>query len=89
MVRFFEDVKGYRAKRAYGSNGESMGMHKDVDVAVWPDPYCSPIRIQVKARKALPQWTKVPEGEVDIVAFREDRGEWYILLPLTDYADLI
>ena len=68
---------GLNAKRAWGSDGRSIGQHPEVDVIA--DTYL----IQCKRRKELPQYLK-PSQHVDIQVFREDRGSTFALLPLED-----
>ena len=88
FANFWKNLKGFSAKRAWGSNGEAIGMHKEVDVAVWPDPDADPIRFQCKRHKRMPKWLQMPD-EVDAVAFREDRGDTYILVRLSTFAELL
>lgn len=73
---------GLHAKRAYASNGESLGFHCEVDLVV------AGKKIQAKRRKALPAYL-VPSDNVDAVVFRPDRGDTLVLLNWFDYLDLI
>ena len=68
-----------RARRAWGSNGQALGMHEEVDVLMDEE-----IRIQAKCRKSLPKYLGMTE-EVDMVAFKEDRGETYFLVRASDF----
>ena len=70
-----------RARRAWGSNGQALGMHEEVDVLMDEE-----IRIQAKCRKSLPKYLGMTE-EVDMVAFKEDRGETYFLIRATDFLE--
>lgn len=72
---------GLDAKRAWGSDGRSMGLGKAVDVVI------NNITIQAKRRKKLPDWLDM-EG-VDAVVFREDRGESYAMVRLEVLLDAI
>lgn len=73
---------GLEAKRAYGSNGESLGCHAEVDVIV------AGKKIQAKRRKALPSYL-VPTENVDAVVFRADRGDPMVLITYWEYLDLL
>jgi len=65
---------GFTAKRAYASDGRSLGYGPEVDVVV------DGIPIQCKRRKRIASWLK-PFGDARVVAVREDRGETYIIVP--------
>jgi Holliday junction resolvase len=75
---------GFPAKRAYCSNGESLGEVAQVDILIL-SPSC---RIQAKRRKSLPQYLDIDEG-VDIVVFREDHKKAKVLLYWEDYLILL
>jgi len=79
------------AKRAWGSNGEAMGEHKEVDVLVKYDKpnqlgilHQRAIRLQCKRKGKLPAYLGLTE-HVDAAVFREDHGQSYILLRLEDF----
>ena len=78
LVRLIESFY-IKARRAWGSNGQALGMHEEVDVLMDEE-----IRIQAKCRKSLPKYLGMTE-EVDMVAFKEDRGETYFLIRATDF----
>ena len=69
---------GITAKRAWGSNGASLGMHEEVDVLMGND-----FKIQAKCRKKLASFL-VPTEHVDAVICKEDRGEMLIIMRLDD-----
>ena len=76
---------GLSAKRAYASNGLSLGKSEVVDVMV--EKYC----IQAKRRKKVAQWL-YPEfhGEdVNIVVTRMDRKDPLAVLPYKEWIRLI
>lgn len=76
LVKACEDF-GLEAKRAWGSNGESLpGCTAEVDVLIEED-----LKVQAKRRKSLPAYIKPPEG-ADVTAIREDRGQTYMVVPL-------
>ena len=69
---------GIQAKRAWGSNGASLGMHEEVDVLVG-----SSFKIQAKCRKKIASFL-IPTEHVDAVICKEDRGEMLIIMRLDD-----
>lgn len=73
---------GLEAKRAWGSNGQALGHHDEVDLVV------AGKRIQAKRRKSIPAWLSLT-ANVDAVAVREDRGETVVLVPLLEYLRLL
>ena len=80
IVRLFESY-GIDCKRAWGSNGQSLGLHEEVDCLAQGD-----LRIQAKRRKNIAKWLK-PSEVVDAVVVREDRGESYIIIRLEEFVD--
>ena len=73
---------GLESKRAYASNGESLGMHAEVDLII--EDY----KIQAKIRKSIASYL-VPNENVDAQVIREDRGEAYIVLKLEDWLEFL
>ena len=73
---------GLDAKRAWGSNGEALGLCKEVDVVIDGRPY------QMKRKKKLPAWLALKPGTVGTI-FREDRARAYALIPFEDLLDLL
>lgn len=91
LVKQFQD-SGFTAKRAWGSNGQSLGEHEEVDLIVDlflgqydrnvpPNPYTEAFKIQAKRRKELPKFLGLTD-KVDASVFREDNGKSYIMMPL-------
>ena len=77
--------EGLSAKRAYASDGRSLGKSEVVDVMV--EDYC----IQAKRRKRIAEWL-YPENhgdDVDIVVTRMDRKEALAVIPLKEWLRLI
>ena len=72
---------GIECKRAWGSNGQSLGLHEEVDLLAEGD-----LRIQAKRRKKIAEWLK-PSVYVDAVVVREDRGKSYIIIRLNEFAE--
>ena len=83
--RFERDIvnkvkdSGVPAKRAWGSNGRSLGWHEEVDVLVGKS-----YRIQAKCRKKLADFLQ-PTEHVDAVVCKQDRGETLIILRFDDW----
>ena len=69
---------GIKAKRAWGSNGASIGMHEEVDVLIGKD-----FKIQAKCRKKIASFL-IPTEHVDAVICKEDRGDMLIIMRLDD-----
>ena len=80
VVSIFEE-NGIKCKRAWGSNGQSQGMHEEVDCLANNE-----LRIQAKRRKNIAKWLK-PSVFVDAVVVREDRGQSFIILRLEDFCE--
>lgn len=78
LVMRFESYQ-FKAVRAWGSNGRSLGLPEEVDLLVEGD-----IKIQAKCRKQIPKFLGMTEN-VDMVAFKEDRGEIYLMMRIDDY----
>lgn len=72
---------GFDAKRAWGSNGRSLGWHEEVDVLLGKD-----YRIQAKCRKHLADFLQ-PTEHVDAVVCKQDRGETLIILRFDDWVE--
>jgi len=75
-------ASGIDAKRAWGSNGESIGQHAEVDCVI------GGYKVQAKRRGKLPEYLK-PSEHVDVQAIREDHGDTQIVLPWYDWLDLV
>jgi hypothetical protein len=76
---------GLKAKRAYASNGQSLGMHEEVDCLIAGQ------RIQAKRRKKLLKGIQDMIGlleHTDAVVFREDKCESFVLVRWSDWLDL-
>tara|TARA_Y100000310_G_scaffold185015_1_gene185107 strand:+ start:3408 stop:3707 length:300 start_codon:yes stop_codon:yes gene_type:complete len=74
---------GIPAKRAYASNGQSLGHHEEVDVLINNE-----IKVQCKCRAKIAEWM-MPNENVDIQVIKEDRGIPYAVLPYNKYLELI
>ena len=74
---------GLTARRAWGSNGASLGMHEEVDLVIGKEPE---IKIQAKCRKTLASFLQ-PSEHVDAVVCKQDRGETLIILRFEDWLE--
>ena len=77
--------EGLSAKRAYASDGRSLGKSEVVDVIV--EDYC----VQAKRRKKVAEWL-YPENhgdDVDVVVTRMDRKQALVVMPLNEWLRLI
>ena len=72
-----------KCKRAWGSNGASLGMHEGVDLVIGKEPE---IKIQAKCRKSLASFLQ-PTEHVDAVVCKQDRGETLIILRFEDWLE--
>lgn len=73
---------GISAKRAYASNGESLGMHAEVDCLL------GGYRAQAKRRKAIAKHL-IPSEHVDCVITRADRGETLVIMRWEAWKELV
>jgi len=81
------------AKRAWGSNGEALGMHAEVDLifsekdgidmAGWNKTY----KVQAKCRKNIASFLK-PSEHVDMQIVKEDRGKIYVIMELDNFLEI-
>ena len=67
------------AKRSWGSDGRSLGMHEEVDILIDSD-----IRVQAKVRKKIATWLQ-PSNEVDLQVVKQDRGEVMVVMRFDDW----
>lgn len=78
--------RGIEAKRAYASNGQSLGCHETVDLIAGSR------KIQAKRRKRLLKGLQDLIDNLqhaDAVVFREDKAESFVILKWQNYLDLI
>mgnify|MGYP001167565698 FL=1 len=71
-AKFF-DIK---AKRAWGSDGRSMGQHEEVDLVIGEK-----LKVQAKCRKKIAEWM-LPNENVDIHVIKGDRTDTLAVMPL-------
>ena len=73
---------GFRAERAFGSNGKALGESEQVDLKI------NSFRVQAKRRKKLAEDLQVPEG-ADGVVFKQDRRAPLALIPYATLLELL
>ena len=74
----------FDAKRAWGSDGRSLGWSEEVDVEIKIDKLLyhndgKPFHFQVKGRKKIADYLK-PAEEIYGQILKEDRGEIYVTI---------
>ena len=74
--------KGLSSKRAWGSDGRSMGQNEQVDLMV--EKY----KVQCKVRKRVAKWLK-PTEEVHIQLVKEDRGQIYVIQRYEEWLEMV
>ena len=77
LVKRLIDAGFKNVKRAWGSDGRSLGLEPDVDIVA--EDY----KIQAKRRKVIPKWLRL--GNCDVVMFREDRGLTFVMMTFDDW----
>jgi Holliday junction resolvase len=82
---------GLEAKRAYASNGQSLGYTDNVDVVV--NYALNKLKIQCKRKKKLPDYLVLDRVGIDYdaVVFRQDGKplKHYVMLELKNFLELI
>ena len=76
------EAAGLEAKRAWGSDGRSLGLTQDVDVLINGE-----LKIQCKMKKQFPKWIGVSD-DVDYNVIQTDREEPLIIVPLEEFLEL-
>ena len=72
-------------KRAWASDGRSLGLDAEVDVVIGNKKYNDEMHVQCKIRKRLPEYIFPKNNAIDSHVIRENRGEAYIVLRYEDY----
>lgn len=84
IVAYFKN-KGYNSKRAYASDGRSLGCSEKIDVQVNLNEKI--FNIQCKHHRKFPIYLQI-DKDMDAVVFKENRGKKYILLELDNFISL-
>ena len=76
---------GLESKRAWGSDGRSLGLHPEVDLTI--EEYT----VQCKVRKRIAEWLKPSEqiGDSHLQLVKESRGEIYAIMPMEHMMSLL
>ena len=77
---------GLAAKRAYASNGISLGYEEDIDGYI-ENSKNNKITFQAKCRKKIAKWQTF--GNADIVIIKQDRGDIIVMQKLEDWLELL
>jgi len=83
LLRDMTKDMGLNCVRAWGSNGQSLGWHEEVDLLI-----DGVIKVQAKCRKKIAQWM-MPSDEVDIQVIKEDRGIPYVVEPYDKWLERV
>ena len=86
IVKDIED-SGREAKRAWGSNGEALGEHAEVDLLFYGSDG-QKYKVQAKCRKNIAQFLK-PSEHVDMQVVKEDSGTTYAIIELDRLLEII
>tara|TARA_R100000458_G_scaffold15941_1_gene13627 strand:+ start:3264 stop:3602 length:339 start_codon:yes stop_codon:yes gene_type:complete len=82
---------GFNSKRAWGSDGRSLGLSPEVDIVInylLDESTSKEMKVQCKVRKSIAQYLLPPE-DCDITLLKEDRGEIYATIRYKDLLELI
>lgn len=78
---------GFESRRAWGSDGRSLGWHEEVDMVI-ELPKSKPYKFQVKARKKIGDLYK-PCSDVYGQIIKEDREEPLVTIRYKDFLLLL
>ena len=73
------------SKRAWGSDGRSLGLDPEVDIVIGESDNKDEMFCQCNIRKRLPEYIFPKNDAIDSHVIRENRGEAYIVLRYDDY----
>ena len=80
---------GFKSKRAWGSDGRSLGWHEEVDMIIETNNFFEGnLKFQVKGRKAIADYLK-PSEHVDGQILKEDRKEPLVVIRYKDLLNMI
>jgi Holliday junction resolvase len=82
---------GFTAKRAWGSDGRSLGLSPEVDIVIdylLNEENSRDMKVQCKVRKSIASYLLPPE-DCDITLIKQDRGEIYATIRYKDLLELI
>ena len=67
------------AKRSWGSDGRSLGLHEEVDIVIDSD-----ITVQAKCRHRLPAYI-LHSPNIDMQVIKQDRGDTMVVMRFDDW----
>jgi Holliday junction resolvase len=79
---------GFNSRRAWGSDGRSLGWHEEVDMTIDKQGDAIPYKFQIKARKKIGDLYK-PCDDVYGQIIKEDRGEPLVTIRYKDFLILL
>jgi Holliday junction resolvase len=82
---------GFNAKRAWGSDGRSLGESPEVDLIIdylLDKETFRKMKVQCKVRKSIASYL-LPPDDCDITLVKQDRGEIYATIRYKDLLELI
>ena len=82
---------GFNSKRAWGSDGRSLGLSPEVDIVInylLDESTSREMKVQCKVRNKIAKYLLPPE-DCDITLLKEDRGEIYATIRYKDLLELI
>ena len=82
---------GFNAKRAWGSDGRSLGESPAVDLIIdylLDQETSRKMKVQCKVRKSIASYL-LPPDDCDITLIKQDRGEIYATIRYKDLLELI
>lgn len=81
---------GFAAKRAWGSDGRSIGKSPEVDIVIeYSDgTNLGELDIQCKVRKSIAEYI-IPPDDCDFTLIKQDRGEIYACIKYEELLKLI
>ena len=82
---------GFASKRAWGSDGRSIGMSPEVDLVIdylIDEETSRTMKVQCKVRKSIASYL-LPPDDCDITLIKQDRGEIYATIRYKDLLELI
>tara|TARA_Y100000361_G_C11142564_1_gene335990 strand:- start:207 stop:548 length:342 start_codon:yes stop_codon:yes gene_type:complete len=93
IVDIFKEYN-WDVRRAWGSNGQALGHHEEVDIAakhpvIYNGKEMPELKVQVKARKKVAEYIKPNTEVVDWQVLKEDRQDPLVILPLHDLLAII
>jgi len=77
---------GFKSKRAWGSDGRSIGKSAEVDIVI--DYKSVSLDIQCKVRNKIAQYI-IPPDDCNFTLLKQDRGEVYACIRYEDLLNLI